>query len=153
MCIYNVTFNTINNTTADGIEGYRNYTCTNATNTIVGLAYPISVQTSSTYEENVRVWIDYNNNGVFANDTTTELVFWSNNVLANHSGSVTIPFSAIINTPLRMRVGSDYYFNPSPLPCTNVEYGQFEDYTVIVLPNTIPPAADFDIAVLDACQG
>ena len=153
MGIYNVTFNTINNTTADGIEGYQDYSCTNATNVIIDQTYTISIQTGTGLQENVRVWIDYNNNGVFANDSTTELVFWSNNILTNHSGTVTIPFSAVINTPLRMRVGSDYYLNSPPAPCNNVQYGQFEDYTVIVLPNTIPPVADFNITVLDTCQG
>ena len=153
--IYNVTFNTINNTTADGIEGYQDYSCSNATNVIVDLTYPISIQTGAGAgnEENVRMWIDYNNDGVFDNDSTTELVFWSDNVLQNHSGNITIPFSAVINTPLRMRVGSDIWWNTAPAPCVNVWRGQFEDYSVVILPNTIPPVADFSINILDMCQG
>ena len=61
--------------------------------------------------------------------------------------------SAVVNTPLRMRVGSDVWWNSPPSPCLNVSRGQFEDYTVIVLPNTIPPVVDFDVTVLDICQG
>ncbi len=153
MGIYNVTFNTINNTTPDGIEGYQDYSCTDGTNVIINQSYAISVQTGTGLEEDVRVWIDYNNDGVFDDNPATELVLVSDDSLTNHSGTITIPSSAMINTPLRMRVGSDYYINTSPQPCTNVEYGQFEDYTVIVLPNTIPPQAILSYTVLDMCQG
>jgi len=153
MGVYNVTFNTINNTTADGIDGYQDYTCTDATDVIIDQTYSIFIQTGTGLQENVRVWIDYNNDGVFDNDSTTELVFWSDNVLTNHSGTITIPFTAVVNTPLRMRVASDYYLNSPPTPCSNVQYGQFEDYSVIILPNTIPPVANFSFNILDMCQG
>ena len=153
MGIYNVTFNTINNTTPDGIEGYQDYSCTYGTNVIVDQPYAIYIQTGTGLEEDVRVWIDYNNDGVFDNNPATELVFSSDDSLTNHSGTITIPSSAMINTPLRMRVGSDYYINTSPQPCVPIEYGQFEDYTVIVLPNTIPPVADLTSTILDMCQG
>ena len=153
MGVYNVTFNTINNTTADGIDGYQDYTCTDATDVIISQTYSISIQTDTSLQENVRVWIDYNNDGAFDNDSTTELVFWSDNVLTNHSGTITIPFTAVVNTPLRMRVASDYYLQPAPAPCNNVTYGQVEDYSVVILPNTIPPVADFSINILDMCQG
>ena len=151
--IYDVTLNTIANTTGDGIEGYQDYSCASGTNLIVDLDYPVSVQTGFGDQENVRIWIDYNNDGVFDNDSTTELVFWSDNVAGSHSGTVKPPFSAVINTPLRMRVGSDVWWNAPPDPCINILRGQFEDYTVLVVPNTIPPQADLGIAVLDMCQG
>ena len=151
--IYNVTFNTINNTTADGIEGYQDYSCASATDVIIDQSYTISIQTGTSWQENVRVWIDYNNDGFFDDDPATELVFWSDSILTNHSGAVTISLSAVINTSLRMRVGSDYYTNPTPQPCVDVIRGQFEDYTITVLPNTVPPVADIYINVLDTCQG
>ncbi len=128
--IQNVTFNTINNTTADGSDGYQDYTCFDTTSVMRGQTYSISVQTGSIHNENVQVWIDYNNNGIFASG---ELVFSSLNSLSTHIGSVTIPNTGVVlNTPLRMRVGSDYYNLPVPAPCVPVEYGQYEDYTVSV---------------------
>lgn len=146
MGIFNVTFNTINNTT--GVDdGYQDYTCTDYTTVIVGNTYTLNVQTA--YTENVRAWIDYNNNGSFQ---TSELILTSNNN-DYHSASVTISGTAVVNTPLRMRIGSDYYTNPAPEPCTNVQYGQFEDYTVIIQPNTLPPVALFTNNLLDECQG
>jgi len=148
--IYNVTFNTINNSTANGVDSYQDYTCTNQTNVIADQTYSIFIQTNPGANENVRVWIDYNYNGAL---DSTELIFASTNVLTNHTGSVTIPSTAVTNKPLRMRVGSDIWSNTPPAACTNVFRGQFEDYAVTVLPNTVPPVADFDINILSTCQG
>ena len=148
MGIVKVTFNTINNTTGTD-DGYQDYTCTDYTTVTVGETYTLNVQTGYYEYENVRAWIDYNNNGSFQ---TSEMILnsYSNNY---HSGSVTIPGTAVVNTPLRMRIGSDYYYESSPEPCTNVEYGQFEDYTVIIQSNTLPPVALFTNNILDECQG
>ena len=151
--IMNVTLNSINNTTANGIDSYQDYTCSNTTNLMINQIYPISVQTNPSNNENVRVWIDYNNDGVFDNDSTTELVFWSDNVLEYHIGNISIPGSAVLNTPVRMRVGSDAEWNTPPAPCTNILRGQFEDYTVIIVPDNLPPVADFTVEILDTCQG
>ncbi|MFH1320902.1 MAG: PKD domain-containing protein [Bacteroidota bacterium] len=151
MGISNVTFNSINNTTPDGSENYQDYVCSFGTNVIIDQTYSISIQTGFSYEENVRVWIDYNNDGVF--DPATELVFASDNILTYHSGTITIPSSAVVNTSLRMRVASDYYYEPAPTPCSNVFYGQVEDYGITILPNTIPPIAEFDYEILNICLG
>jgi len=146
--IFNVIFNTINNSTGSG-DDYQDYSCTDWTTVTVGNTYTLSVQTGYSYNENVRAWIDYNNNGSFQ---TSEMILDSyNNVY--HSANVTISGTAVVNTPLRMRIGSDYYSMPSPETCTNVEYGQFEDYTVILQPNTLPPIALFTNNILDVCQG
>lgn len=89
-----------------------------------------------------KVWIDYNNNGTFE---TTELVV--NNVSTSPvsaSTSVTLtnnimaPASAIKNTYLRMRVAVDaatydWVDLPDFGPCTQLQYGQMEDYAVRVL--------------------
>lgn len=150
MGITNVEFNTINNTSANGNAGYEDFSCTANTIVTAGQSYLLGVTTGPTYQENVRVWIDYNNDGVFA--PATEQVFAST-ALINHSGNVTIPFSTVLNTPLRMRVGSDYNMNPAPSPCTSVQYGQFEDYSVVVIPSNAPPVALFNINVIDSCTG
>jgi len=151
MGITSVQFNDISKVSPDGVEGYTDFTCNNTTTVISGVSYPITVSTGTQYNENVSAWIDFNNDGILAD--TTELVFVSLNQRPNHSGTVTIPNNAVVNTPIRMRVLSDYYANDSISVCRNPQYGQAEDYTVFVLPNTLPPQANFNIDVVNTCSG
>jgi len=135
MGIYNVTFNTINNSSGDGDEGYMDFTGSSSTLLQPGQAYILSVTTGPDYDEDVRTWIDFNNNGIFEG---TELVFTSLGIRTNHAGVVNIPQSAVRGVPLRMRVGADYEFSANFTPCTTtLDYGQFEDYTVVIT-STIP---------------
>lgn len=151
MGITNFEFYTINNSTNDAIDGYVDYSCTIGTTLNVSGTYPIYITTGLTYNENVVAFIDYNNDGSF--NQTTEKVFESLNVLTNHFGFVTVPSNAVINSPLRMRIMSDYYTNATPVPCTNIQYGQTEDYTITLLPNTVPPIADYVASVIGSCSG
>ena len=131
--IYNVSFVNISNASADGSEGYVDFTCTDTTTVTQGNVYPISIQTGPFSAENVGVWIDFNNDGVLG---TSEKVLTSSSVLQNHSGFVIIPNSGVtLSTPLRMRVGSDLSTVAAPASCTPSVSGQFEDYTVFVRSN------------------
>jgi PKD repeat protein len=150
MGITHVVFNTINKTSLDGSEGYKDFTCTSNTTITAGNSYTLTVTTGLSYSENLRAWIDYNDDGVFS---AGELVFSDNNVFTTHTGSVLVSATPVLNTPLRMRIGSDYSTNPAPSPCTNVQYGQFEDYTVFIIPNTFPPNANFAFNVINTCTG
>ncbi len=78
-------------------------------------------------QETFYVYIDYNNDGEFSSD---ELVM--NKTATNKIASSTIKISttAVKNTPLRMRVIGDYGSNS--LTCNDRNYGEVEDYTVIV---------------------
>jgi PKD repeat protein len=138
--IYNVTFSTINNSTA-GNDGYRDYACTIGTTLIAGQSYPISIQNGIYSQEDVRVWIDYNNDGMF--DPITELAFTSD-FKKIHTGTITILNTAVQNHPLRMRIASEDNpdFSP-PKPCENIQSGQVEDYAVTILPANTKPAPDF----------
>jgi Zn-dependent metalloprotease/uncharacterized membrane protein len=147
--IMNVTFNTINNTSGNGIQGYQDYSCAYATTVTQGASYPISVTTGASSNEYVRCWIDYNNDGIFS---TAENVFGSL-AIANHNGSITIPLTTVLNTPLRMRVGSDRSVNNVPSPCVNAVNGQFEDYSVTIVSNNLPPVALAAIDSIDSCNG
>ncbi|MFH1321136.1 MAG: PKD domain-containing protein [Bacteroidota bacterium] len=149
--IYNVFYNNINNTTGSLIEGYTDYSCFNFTNTLVGSKDTISVQTNPDWEENVRVWIDYNNDGTF--DSINELVFTSDNQKQYHTGIFFIPQNAVTGTMLRMRVASDYVGVAPPAPCSALTYGQAEDYGVIIQAAAVPPDADFIYSFIDECQG
>lgn len=149
--IYNVTFDSINNTTANGMEGYKDYSCSQHTTVTAGVLYNISVQTGPNTNENVKVWIDYNSDGSF-NDTT-ELVFQSNNVKTNHTGKIILPGSVTFDKSLRMRVASDYYGYVKPSPCVAINSGQAEDYSITILNNSNPPIADFYTFDSLSCNG
>lgn len=94
-------------------------------------SYSIKVTTGGNLE-NVRGWIDYNNNGTFE---SSELVISSNGTVADqtHTGIFTIPVSGtVFNTSLRMRIASDYFGAAVPQPCSNPVYGQTEDFIVYI---------------------
>jgi hypothetical protein len=126
----------------DGNQVYINHTVSTCLQPAVapvtllqGQTYPVEVSTGFN-PENVRIWIDFNNNGSFA---AGELVFTSNGVAADqyriHTGNTTAIPSTGVTTgiPLRMRVISDFYGNSNPAACGgNLQYGQAEDFSVII---------------------
>jgi PKD repeat protein len=138
--IQNVSIANINKLSNFGNEGYKDFSCTDTTTLIGSQSYLLTVTTGPTYFENVKAWIDFNNDGVF--DNSNELVFNSPNRLQYHSGTITIPSNAVLNTSLRMRIGDDLYSSPTPSPCNNAMYGQFEDYAVTI--TSTQPIANFE---------
>ncbi|RYE20326.1 MAG: PKD domain-containing protein, partial [Sphingobacteriales bacterium] len=145
--IYNVSLGDINNSSADGLAGYQDFTCPVRTTLVEGTTYPISITTSAGNNQNTGVWIDYNNDGNFS---ATENVLTSLNS-ANPTGTISIPLGTVLNTALRMRVISDFA-GGTLSPCNNVQNGQAEDYTVTIIPNTFPPVASFDIGAFGSCD-
>ncbi|MBL4655584.1 MAG: PKD domain-containing protein [Bacteroidia bacterium] len=143
-------FGNISFSSGDASEGYQDYSCSQGTNLTEGKYYTMGITVDNPSTHNVRVWIDYNDDAVF--DTTNELVVSADAVL-NVSESVFIPTGAVLNTPLRMRVSADWSGSPEPTPCVLLEYGQAEDYSVIILPNTDPPTADFSVSDSITCDG
>jgi Zn-dependent metalloprotease len=149
--ITNVTFNTINYNSVDGVENYRDFTCADSTLLVAGNYYPISVTTGMLNPEDVRVWIDYNSDGAFNN--TNELVFSSDNTVGVHSGTIYTPTTATLNTLLRMRVTSDVAMNNISGGCYASQRGQTEDYMVYFIPNSLPPVANFTSNVTTVTTG
>ena len=134
--ISNVTLNTINNTTTS-TAGYENFT---ALSTLLnpGQPYPLSVSVSQAFaSDQVIVWIDYNQNGVFTDPG--ERVYTSPAGFpvvapATVTTTIIVPFTALPGTT-RMRVRMhDTAFGPNATSCGNSDYGQVEDYTVNILP-------------------
>lgn len=126
----------------------------------------ITVEAGQTYtfttsvwanSHNVRVWIDFNNDGDFNN--TNELVLdesvpGSANPDVNYDYSITIPSSGIVeNTTLRMRVGGGIIGTVSDA-CAALTYGQFEDYPIMIQgAASAAPVADFSLSNFgDICQ-
>ncbi len=106
-----------------------------------GTTYSISVHPSfswTQWDEHISVWIDYNRNGQF--DDVGEQIL-SGISLAGApqsipqavSGTVTIPDNARVGkTRMRVVMQQGQYAEA----CTNFEFGEVEDYTVNILPNS-----------------
>jgi len=149
--IYNFTFNTFNNTTGSLMEGYQDYSCFYFTTVLIGSKHTLSVETGQFWNENVRIWIDFNNDSIF--DETTELVMSSDDKLQFHSIDYIFPQNVVTDTMLRMRVSSDYTGGPAPLSCSNIAFGQSEDYGVFFETSTNKPEADYNYISIDPCSG
>jgi PKD repeat protein len=149
--IYHVGLSSINNTTGNLQESYSDYSCVAFTILLAGSKNTLSVETGPQWEEDVRAWIDYNNDGVF--DDLTELVLSSDSVLQYHSGEFFIPQGIVLDTMLRMRIISDYSGLGSMGPCDTLFYGQSEDYGIIIQASNLPPVAAFNYTITDPCEG
>jgi hypothetical protein len=94
--------------------------------------YDYSVTMGFGYTQNVKAWIDLNNDGVF--DPVSERFINDSAILTNAFGSFMIDSlslpSGIYGQPLRLRIMSDFSGNPPPAPCSNLIYGDVEDYAI-----------------------
>lgn len=124
-----------------GILGYGDYTSLTPVQLIQGSTYSISVSTDYPLPqyENVRAWIDYDNDGTFQN---SEEIFSALTVTSGISttGTSTFSFTIPANTSTglrRMRIRLGYYSSTID-PCSNITYGETEDYTVQVIPLAPP---------------
>jgi hypothetical protein len=123
-----VQLNTINN--ASGGQFYSDFTAISTTLT-KDTQYTITITptwTGTTYNEGYSVWIDYNRDGDFS-DSGEQVWTKSASKTTPVSGSFTIPSGAVENST-RMRVSMKY--NGIPTSCETFQYGEVEDYTVII---------------------
>jgi PKD repeat protein len=140
-------FNSIDNSSTLG--SYQDFTCALRTRVLQGRSYPVSIGTNPNQDQDTRIWIDYNNNGAFE---TSELVFESLGS-RNPVGNILISSDTAIKTgkPLRMRIVSEFT-GGATTPCTALDKGQCEDYTIYIFPNTLPPVANFVVTTSNFCQ-
>ncbi|WP_316634878.1 M4 family metallopeptidase [uncultured Flavobacterium sp.] len=125
--IAKVVLGTINNTST-GTTGYENYTAI-STDATRGTAYTITITptwTSTVYSEGYAVFIDYNQDGDFADSGET---VWTKatSTTTPVTGTITIPATATLGTT-RVRVSMKY--NGTPTSCEAFSYGQVEDYSI-----------------------
>jgi len=164
MGIFNVTVggSLINRTSVGQSEGYQDLGCTLNATLVVGQAYAISVRTNPNGAENVRVYVDYNNDGNFTGNN--ELVYQDiSGVLGVppnaglHTGSFTPPAPSAggpaLGTKLRLRVAADDFYSPLPTSCSTPVYSQVEDYAVTLAANASPPVAAFTTSGTTTCTG
>lgn len=143
----------------DNIYGYttgyinRANSCTNLIPLQVGGTYPVSFTLWANNREQLRAWIDYNNDGVF--DNTTEQLFHEGDIVntgnyMNFSRSITLPSTGItLNTVLRLRITeevSNLYsggiWNITD-GCYAPTYGQTEDYPVYITSGVLPVGLEY----------
>ncbi|MCH8904720.1 MAG: PKD domain-containing protein, partial [Bacteroidetes bacterium] len=146
--ITNLLFDSINNTSLDAAEGYQDFSCAYQTTIQEGKQYPISITTGSSAHD-TRVWIDFDNDGVFID--STEMVFEALNA-ASPSGTIYIPSVQNKLIPLRLRISTDNA-GGNISSCTNPFRGQVEDYTVFVDSNPDPPQPNFIASDSTSCDG
>ena len=121
--------------TGDGNQVYIDNTCKHQLELTAGNIYTFSV-TTGPQAENLKVFIDYNNDGTFQ---TTEEV-WSDPGVGtnqNHQFQYVVPTTATVPglvscIPLRMRIMSDRTTAPAINACGPLTFGQAEDYSVLI---------------------
>ncbi|MEZ4758097.1 MAG: GEVED domain-containing protein [Flavobacteriales bacterium] len=133
-----------NNTGTDPVNPAYTFfnTLPNHTGTLVaGTSYPIQVTVGTYGGQNVAVWIDLNENGVF--ETPSERVGFTTTSIAS-GGTSTFTLSLPCDpTPgvKRMRVRDVWNTPGSSIdPCLNYGFGETEDYNVTIDPPPPCPA-------------
>lgn len=134
VCISNVSFNTLNNTTgcAAASPYYTDYpTSVATTNVAPGQTYTLSISSAvdAVYTTGgiVSVWFDWNRNGVF------EATEWYQPYTTGFSGSVsvTVPLNASMGlTKMRVRSRGAGNINGATDACTAMGSGETEDYSI-----------------------
>ncbi|MGB1207084.1 MAG: M43 family zinc metalloprotease [Chitinophagales bacterium] len=116
---------------ASDAQVYSDFTTAASVNFTAGNAYASTI-TPNFYgdpsQQFFNVWIDFNGDFDFAD--AGELVFSDSNTAAV-SGMINIPDGLDITT--RMRVAMKYYYETEG-PCETFDYGEVEDYTVVISP-------------------
>ena len=128
--ISNVTFNTINNNST-ATAGYEDFTSI-ATPISRGQAYSFNASSAgiSYNTDQVVVWIDFNQDLDF--EDAGEQVLITSPDMSPWIGNITIPSTATLGkTIMRIRL-HDSEIGPNSAPCGNSDYGQVEDYTVVI---------------------
>lgn len=142
--ITSVKFGSINNSSNSYKQAinnfYENFTgnyCMGISKTTIpsNTATTIQVAPGLNNSHRIKAYIDYNNDGQF--NEITEAILNQTGVTSGSfaTASVTPPSDAVLNTPLRMRVIGDLA-GITITSCYTPEYGQVEDYSVTIVPQS-----------------
>lgn len=118
---------------------YEDFTCTQHSLVKAGESYPFTLSGTLGSSLFAKIYIDYNGNGEF--DPANELVY-DGPSLSQHSGTITIPSTALRGTPLRLRVMVNPILIPDAcsLPSTlSTKPGKVNDYVITITDRTCPP--------------
>ncbi len=128
--ISRVQLGSIDNATGAGAGGYNDFTSI-STSLAKGSSNTISITptwTGTLYNEGYSVWIDYNQNGDFT-DAGEQVFSNAPSQTTPVSGTFTVPAGATDGNT-RMRVSMQY--NAVPGACGSFQYGEVEDYTIVI---------------------
>ncbi|MEZ5018467.1 MAG: M43 family zinc metalloprotease [Flavipsychrobacter sp.] len=120
----------------DGNLVHYDRTCEHMVTLTVDSTYNFSVSTVP--GEKAKVYIDYNNDGVFGNSAGESISLSNGNP---HTNSFTVPSGTNVTQciPIRMRVISDFTTGNID-SCGPINYGQAEDYLVLIKGNNATSA-------------
>ncbi|MFH1119214.1 MAG: GEVED domain-containing protein [Bacteroidota bacterium] len=125
--IHRFAIGSIDYTTPHNDGYYQNYCCTKSTALELNKTYNVTVATGTLNAEGARVYIDYDDDGIF--DPEELIVTFPNNTEGTRTLSFTTPSTGVIlEKGLRLRVLSRA--GGVTHPCHIGTYGQAEDYTV-----------------------
>lgn len=133
-------FESIDNESESGKSpGYSDYTAKFGTTVTIGQTYSYGVKRSSTVNNvNLKIWIDYNRDGDFAdaNETIASVV---NSSAGTFTGTFTIPgLQDLIPGETRIRVGMGLA-NTALTACGPNQVGEYEDYALFVELDKLAP--------------
>lgn len=84
----------------------------------------------STYNENFKVWIDFNQDGEFSDGE--EIVSETSNQSFTVD-NIAIPADALVgSTRMRISMRWSSFNQPAPSPCAEYEFGEVEDYCIFI---------------------
>jgi hypothetical protein len=135
--IDSVSFSNVQNANPPGCTTYTNYTNLTAQihrEQVLPISVTLGSCDTSTAAKIVKVYIDYNNDGVF--DTTTELAAESSVIFGNgvFNGVITIPSQVSTNNYTIMRIIAEETTDPSTIqPCGSYGKGETQDYRIQVV--------------------
>ncbi|MES2386429.1 MAG: PKD domain-containing protein [Bacteroidota bacterium] len=135
----NIRFGQVNTIGAPAPSGYNDYSCRYQATATSGSRMNVSGFVNQQFGQNIKVWIDYDNNGAFAD---SEIIFSMPNQRGRFSTVVQLPRSAVENTPLRVRFVTDFV-GSTVNACINLATGFVQDYGLTIIPNTELPEVSF----------
>jgi subtilase family protein/GEVED domain-containing protein/type IX secretion system substrate protein len=151
--IDSVTFSNIQNPNPAGCTTYTNYTNLTAQihrDQVVPISIKLSSCDATIAAKMVKVYIDYNNDGVF--DPVNELVAQSGVINGNgvFNGTITAPSNLIDGNYTTMRIVAEETTDPSTiLPCGTYGKGETQDYRLQIINNI----QDFGVSQIIAPLG
>jgi PKD repeat protein len=140
-----VQLGTINNlnTGATGGAYYTNYTSL-YTNTELGQSYNLTVYSGTSGPNDFIAWIDYNRDNILQ-DPEERIGLKTLSANSNGSISFTIPTDATEGFTL-LRIKAVYNSKENTGPCSDNEWGEVEDYGIVLIDNINPPKVDFEVS-------
>lgn len=153
--ITNVQFGTFSNPNVSPLT-YQDFRALAPESLLRTLTVPITVSLATGYTYNVRVFIDYNQDGDFNDANENNLIGLSTNTNPTSiSGNLIIPADAVLGNTVMRIVATDDDFSDNA--CYSSSYANVEDYTVNiaqpVLCENTPNAGVASISQNSGCAG